>query len=508
MTTYYYSSSGSNANPGTELLPKLNIGYPATVVGGDSHLFKRGDTWELTAASIANRLGIVATTGATAANPVYIGCYGDPALDPPKFDGTNTAQLLVWIRNGSWVTIEDIWAVRATIYAFLIRGNSASESPSNITLRRCWASGNNTSNTAGVDGITATKFTGAADTSNINIEYCRAWDNYGHGIKLRGTVGGSIRNCYASNNGIGVASHGIGTAGNIQTLTTWTLVSGTIYSAALSAAALETSAPVTSLDGAYSTVGNYFLLTNAGSSPTPALGEFSVPLDNLVYFNVGANPNTGTNQASKGSSIDAVIEDNVVLNTVDFAGNEGHGIGCDDFSRSIIVRRNYISGNQGFGITFNKNYGSTAYSNFLIDNESGIGNLSSSAELSGNTVVQANGGPCLYGTSRATVIAYNNALLTSGYGIQCLSAITDTVTESNNCFFGNSTPIIKNTTPQTINAASFTSDPLLTADYKPTPASPLLGAGTHLGYTRDAIGKQRPNPPAIGAYDVATMRDR
>ena len=51
-----------------------------------------------------------------------------------------------------------------------------------------------------------------------------------------------------------------------------------------------------------------------------------------------------------------------------------------------------------------------------------------------------------------------------------------------------------------------TADPLLTADYKPTASSPLLGAGTHLGYTRDINRKQRPNPPAIGAYDAATMR--
>lgn len=48
--------------------------------------------------------------------------------------------------------------------------------------------------------------------------------------------------------------------------------------------------------------------------------------------------------------------------------------------------------------------------------------------------------------------------------------------------------------------------PLLTADYKPTASSPLLGAGTHLGYTRDIDRKQRQNPPAIGAYDAATLR--
>ena len=56
------------------------------------------------------------------------------------------------------------------------------------------------------------------------------------------------------------------------------------------------------------------------------------------------------------------------------------------------------------------------------------------------------------------------------------------------------------------STGAVTADPLLTSDYKPTSASPLLGAGTHLGYTRDINRKQRPNPPAIGAYDVATLR--
>jgi hypothetical protein len=50
------------------------------------------------------------------------------------------------------------------------------------------------------------------------------------------------------------------------------------------------------------------------------------------------------------------------------------------------------------------------------------------------------------------------------------------------------------------------SDPQLTATHRPRAGSPLIGAGTHLGYTRDIDRKQRPNPPSIGAYDTATLR--
>jgi hypothetical protein len=41
---------------------------------------------------------------------------------------------------------------------------------------------------------------------------------------------------------------------------------------------------------------------------------------------------------------------------------------------------------------------------------------------------------------------------------------------------------------------------------RPLPTSPLIGAGTHTTYTRDAAGIQRPNPPSIGAYDLPTQR--
>lgn len=51
-----------------------------------------------------------------------------------------------------------------------------------------------------------------------------------------------------------------------------------------------------------------------------------------------------------------------------------------------------------------------------------------------------------------------------------------------------------------------TTGPLLDVNHRPLPGSPLIGAGTHLGYRRDMDGKQRPNPPSIGAFDVARVK--
>lgn len=50
-----------------------------------------------------------------------------------------------------------------------------------------------------------------------------------------------------------------------------------------------------------------------------------------------------------------------------------------------------------------------------------------------------------------------------------------------------------------------TTQPQLASDYKPMASSPLVGAGVHVGYSRDFNSIQRPKPPSMGAFDVATM---
>jgi hypothetical protein len=43
----------------------------------------------------------------------------------------------------------------------------------------------------------------------------------------------------------------------------------------------------------------------------------------------------------------------------------------------------------------------------------------------------------------------------------------------------------------------------LDSSYRPTSASDLYRAGTHVSYGIDASGKQRWNPPSVGAYEAA-----
>lgn len=82
-----------------------------------------------------------------------------------------------------------------------------------------------------------------------------------------------------------------------------------------------------------------------------------------------------------------------------------------------------------------------------------------------------------------------------------------TLTQSNNAIYGwdKQRTRVGLTTELGLSGA-ITADPLLDANFRPLPGSPLIGAGTHLGYRRDFDGKQRPNPPSIGAFDVAKVK--
>lgn len=84
-----------------------------------------------------------------------------------------------------------------------------------------------------------------------------------------------------------------------------------------------------------------------------------------------------------------------------------------------------------------------------------------------------------------------------------------TLSQSNNAIYGWSKQRTRvGLTTELGLSGAITADPLLDANFRPLPGSPLIGAGTHLGYRRDFDGKQRPNPPSIGAFDVAKVRVR
>jgi len=235
-----------------------------------------------------------------------------------------------------------------------IKGNSAGENPTHITVRHCVAYENNTTDFPGVDGIMISKAVGAALTSGCIIENCVSRDNRGHGIKARiGASNTTIRNCVAYNNGAGVAAHGIGTAGTRVSVPSFTLVSGTIYSATLTPANYGETAAITSIDAVWTSNTTYGSLVSAGTSGTPAAGEYSVPANNTLYINIGTNPSGTTVEASKNPPINTLIQDCTFENC-----SRGVGVGATYPggypATGTMIINNYFEGTEQYSVWTDK----------------------------------------------------------------------------------------------------------------------------------------------------------
>lgn len=201
------------------------------------------------------------------------------------------------------------------------------------------------------------------------------------------------------------------------------------------------------------------------------------------------------------------------------------GIICTGASGTMLVEGNVIVGGGQSAIAMQVP-GGVVRSNIITGCTNGISVLSAGVSVLGNLVsggesgviftVDAATGALIYGNTfadlsangvynvtaapLATWTAKNNAIVSALRGIYAANgAIT---VQSSNAFWQCGT----NLSGAASGGGDITADPLLSTGYRPMPGSPLIGAGTHISYARDVEGKQRPNPPSIGAYDVATLR--
>ena len=198
-------------------------------------------------------------------------------------------------------------------------------------------------------------------------------------------------------------------------------------------------------------------------------------------------------QAASGS---ALIED-----------NEIHGGGQNAIAMQVpggIVRRNKIyNATNGISVLVADVLVSA---NYVSESETGVIFTVSDATgalIYGNTFanISSRGVYNVSAASGATATIKNNAFVScAGHGV--LAQAGADLTYGHNAYFLCGT----DNSGGTSLGNNVTTNPLLTSDYKPTQSSPLVAAGTHLGYRRDIEGKQRQNPPCIGAYDAAPMR--
>lgn len=198
-----------------------------------------------------------------------------------------------------------------------------------------------------------------------------------------------------------------------------------------------------------------------------------------------------------GASGTMLIEDNVII-------NGGQSAIAMQVPSGVVKRNTIIGCINGVSVL---SAGVSVISNLVCDGESGViftVNAATGALIYGNTFVDlsANGVYNVTAAALATWTAKNNAFVRALNGIR---AVNGAVTvQSSNSFWECGT----NLSGAVSGGGDITADPMLSTGYRPRAGSPLIGAGAHLGYTRDLYGKQRPNPPSIGAHDVSTLRRR
>jgi len=221
-----------------------------------------------------------------------------------------------------------------------------------------------------------------------------------------------------------------------------------------------------------------------------------------IYKNIFDRSNSASKQvliisaASAGSG--CLIEDNYMI-AHPYVAIQTSCIYSDQ--PGTIIRRNTLIGAYRAVYLHTSTTGCVVESNLCIYNTIGIQTANSDigVVVRNNTIV----GASLYGTYivDATANVQNNVFNNCAKGL----AVKGGATRGYNAFYGNGTNF-EGISGGTIGANNLTSDPQLTASYRPMAGSPLIGAGTHIGYTRDLDKKQRQNPPCIGAYDAATLR--
>lgn len=475
MATYYIDPTVAGTGTGT-------IGDPfkdwASVswAAGNFYLQKAGTTY---AGSITP--GSSGTSG----NPITIGRYGD-GVNPIAY---SAASYGVFLSAKQYIDIDGIDAVGCGSHGFYIRSNGSNVTT--INIKNCVAR-LNVLNGFYIDGQVLTGSVGI-----VKFLRCESHANGQHGFDTLGIVQNvTWTKCKASGNGYTTAGHGFSLHPFISNniVSGWTLSSGTVYTRTLSAG--ETVQKVINLTDGVT------LAKNAGATTGITSGQWDQS-GTTFYINLGANANTKTTAWKRAVHGPFYYYDCESWgNRTEPVAGEGHGFASDDMTDSATYWRCRAWSNAGAGfqcqytnsIAFNA---CLAYSNALSNfRTTGYTDTLAYAGCTSADSVQHG---YLFaipftGVTIKNSVAFRNAL----YGIIGASA---GATATNNATYGNGSGATSNVT----NTNPVTADPQLSASYRPMAGSPLLGAGTHLGYVRDLDKKQRPNPPSIGAFDVATM---
>lgn len=498
------NGSGTVGSPYNSFAP-----FVSSITAGDRIRVKRGTTKVLNAGTRIN----VTINGS---GETLIDTYGEGANPILSGGGTNFNPIYVKrVSGGGNLIIRDLDVTNTPNDGIVIE-SAASQTISNVLVQRCRAYGTNVLNGAGKDGIRISCAKDGGLISNVVIDNCDAFNNQGHGIKVRdNTQNILVSNCRAWNNGIGSPSHGMGTSHSralVASAGAWVSTSGGAYQATISTTALFQTTITLWLAVFCNNQNGYFWLTPTASSP-PSPGQFYTGGSNTLEINVGAAPSAAGVYAAYLPTT-ARFEFCEVWGTIDTDGNEGHGFGTDDLTQSAVYVGCVSRNNEGAGWTGNISQAAALYGSISHDNEKhgfyatgGKNVVLYNNDMIGNTLqgfrVQSGGTGAYF---RNNIFAENG-----GYGISSSSA-SYTIDEDYNCVYGNVGGAKENVSSSGANGILL--DPLLDASYRPTANSPCIGNGTYLPSARHYGGKRMsPVSPVIGAHGyyaarpVATDRD-
>ena len=232
---------------------------------------------------------------------------------------------------------------------------------------------------------------------------------------------------------------------------------------------------------------------------TGASNDFEVVDNYLDHSDLGVKQTFIISGGGAGSG--GIFARNVCIMSTDTTLSTTTNVHVDQ--PGVVIRGNRLIGG-AFGVQVNASPAGVIVAGNYVEGAvlGGINDVLGAVgmRVEGNTVSGCGGyGITLPGTS-ASRTAKNNCIVECAGGLSAPSSVA----VANNSYFG----ITGSTYAGGTSAATgdITADPILTSGGRPMVGSPLLGAGAHINYQRDADGKQRPNPPAIGAYDVATLR--
>jgi hypothetical protein len=491
MATYYIdpdngsdvTGDGTEANPYRKGPSQSGAVVPNAL--GNTYLFKRGTVMSE---------GLDGTFSGNAANEgqrVVYGAYGN-ADNPPRIDVAGAAAYCIRVQNKDYVSVRDFDLYNASNTGLQILNN---------TTRACkyFKAARVRAYDCASDGISMThpgNSTGVSPAPAIGVvlDGCEGYRNGQHGVAIIAYASGAIlKNCYGTGNSLTSSGWGVyhGGWGITYIGTSGWSISGNVKSRTVATAAK----PYGVISG-NTVAGAYHLTENTDTPTTPDVGEWGYS-GTTVYVNIGV--------IAAGYSIALIYQPNNDAVMMDCRGDsqllfDGVGLGMDRGVYRGRILRCRGSDNAGSAVQVNQAV------DIDVDSVIGTGNREAVYMSSIGGVCSVSGvtsDDLTYGIRAERVytgltLTLSNNLLLAPIALYA-ATIDGTVSANYNAYTGSLSGV-------SAGANDITADPLLTDTYRPKPGSPLLGAGTHLGYTRDIDRKQRPNPPSIGAYDVATLR--